>query len=39
MAIQARGALLVARLEGDYLNVVGLPFAALAELLPTHVST
>ena len=33
-AIQGRGALLVTGIEGDYLNVVGLPVAALAELAP-----
>ena len=33
-AIQGRGAALVARIEGDYLNVVGLPVAALLELQP-----
>lgn len=31
-AIQGRGAALVAGIEGDYLNVVGLPVAALLEL-------
>jgi septum formation protein len=34
-AIQGRGALLVRAIEGDYLNVVGLPVAALAELAPS----
>lgn len=33
-AIQERGAALVAAIEGDYLNIVGLPVAALLELLP-----
>ncbi|HWI73530.1 MAG TPA: Maf family protein [Baekduia sp.] len=33
-AIQGRGAVLVRRIEGDYLNVVGLPVAALLELQP-----
>jgi septum formation protein len=33
-AIQGRGAALVTRIEGDYLNVVGLPVAALSELMP-----
>ncbi len=33
-AIQGRGATLVRRVEGDYLNVVGLPVAALVDLLP-----
>ncbi len=34
-AIQGRGAALVERIEGDYLNVVGLPVATLIELLPS----
>jgi septum formation protein len=33
-AIQGRGAALVAAIEGDYWNVVGLPVAALLEILP-----
>jgi septum formation protein len=33
-AIQGRGAALVQRIEGDYLNVVGLPVATLLELAP-----
>jgi septum formation protein len=33
-AIQGRGAALVARIDGDYLNVVGLPVATLVELWP-----
>jgi septum formation protein len=33
-AIQGRGAALVARIEGDYLNVVGLPVGTLLELAP-----
>jgi septum formation protein len=33
-AIQGRGAALVAEIEGDYWNVVGLPVPALVELAP-----
>lgn len=33
-AIQGRGATLVRRIEGDYLNVVGLPVGALIERVP-----
>ena len=33
-AIQGRGAALVTGIDGDYLNVVGLPLARLLDLLP-----
>jgi septum formation protein len=33
-AIQGRGAALVSAIDGDYLNVVGLPVATLLELAP-----
>jgi septum formation protein len=33
-AIQGRGAALVERIDGDYLNVVGLPVATLMQLWP-----
>ena len=33
-AVQGRGALLVSEIHGDYLNVVGLPVAALYALAP-----
>jgi len=35
-AVQGLGATLVERLEGDYLNVVGLPAALLVRLLAEH---
>jgi septum formation protein len=38
-AIQERGALLVSAIDGDYLNVVGLPVAALVDLAPWLLGT
>ena len=38
-AIQGRGAVLVTRIEGDYLNVVGLPLARLVDLAPCLLGT
>ena len=35
-AIQGLGARLVARIDGDYLNVVGLPAALLIDTLAAH---
>ena len=34
-AIQGKGAALVAGIQGDYLNVVGLPLARLLDLRPS----
>jgi len=38
-AIQGRGAALITRIDGDYLNVVGLPVATLLELSPQLVGS
>lgn len=38
-AIQGRGAALVQSIDGDYLNVVGLPVATLLDLLPSLLFT
>ena len=38
-AIQGAGAALVAAIEGDYLNVVGLPLARLLDLVPDLLGT
>ena len=38
-AIQGRGAVLITEIQGDYLNVVGLPLARLLELRPELLPT
>ena len=38
-AVQGRGATLVARIDGDYLNVVGLPAALLVRLLADRIGS
>jgi septum formation protein len=38
-AIQGRGAVLITGIQGDYLNVVGLPLARLLELRPDLLPT
>jgi septum formation protein len=38
-AVQGRGAALIARIDGDYWNVVGLPVGLLIELAPWLITT
>ena len=38
-AIQGAGAALIAGIEGDYLNVVGLPLARLLDVVPELLPT
>ena len=35
--IQGKGALLVKKIDGDYLNVVGLPLAKLARVVKSYI--